>query len=132
MTVMVKLNSKSKFDLYSFVLLDKDKDGKENDATSAHNMSLPGPSSRQTKQESLAQLMAMFPKKSRDDLLQALSLHGTINKTALSLSTATLHEVYDNSDDDLQPTFAPTLVSLLKELEKNMRKKSLKWMKMTY
>lgn len=118
MTVMVKLSSNSKFYLYSFAL--SDEDCKEN-ASGAHNMSLPGPSSRQTEQENLAQLMDMFPEKSRDDLLQALNLHGTINKTALSLSTATLHKVYDSSDDDsmLQPTFAPTLASLLKELERN-------------
>ncbi|KAK3742388.1 hypothetical protein QZH41_012021 [Actinostola sp. cb2023] len=69
--------------------------------------------------------MDMFPEKSKDDLLQALSLYGTLTRTALSLATAPpTYDVDDDSDDDthalLTPVFIPTLTSLLRGIEIKM------------
>ena len=89
-----------------------------------------------TQQENLERLREMFPKKSSDDLMQALRFHGNVSAAALSLSTTVpeAHEVDVSSDDDklLQPTFSPSkskivsLQSLLKELGKNVSQEKVK------
>ena len=80
---------------------------------SAENKSLLGPSVLETDKSNLIQLMDTFPEKGRDELVHALRIYGTISRTALSVSSSTVHNIDDSSDDDLaQPTFAPTLMSL--------------------
>ena len=69
----------------------------------------------------------MFPKKSSDDLIQALRFDGNISTAALSFSSTVpeAHEDDVGSDNDslLQPTFSPSdskidsLKPLLKEIE---------------
>ena len=103
---------------------------------SPSDISSPGPSRRPTKQENVEQLREMFPKKSSDDLMQALRFHGNVCAAALSLSSTVpeAHEDDVSSDDDslLQPTFFPSeskidsLKSLLKELGKNMSQEKVK------
>ena len=96
---------------------------------SVGNQSLPEPSVLETDKSNLIQLMDIFPEKGRDELVHALRIYGTISRTALSLSSSTVHNIDDSHNDDLaQPTFAPTLMSLLKELEKglNQEKEKLK------
>ena len=77
--------------------------------------------------------MEMFPDKSRDDLVRALSLHGTVGAVALSLSSNLPEDDFSSDDDSLlQPSFPPSkekidsLQSLLKELGKNMSEERVK------
>ena len=93
----------------------------------------PGPSRQTTEEETLQQLMEMFPDKSRDDLVRALSLHGTVGAVALSLSSNLPEDDFSSDDDSLlQPSFPPSkdkidsLQSLLKELGKNMSEERVK------
>ena len=93
----------------------------------------PGPSRQTTEEETLQQLMEMFSDKSRDDLVRALSLHGTVGAVALSLSSNLPEDDFSSDDDSLlQPSFPPSkekidsLQSLLKELGKNMSEERVK------
>ena len=47
----------------------------------------------------------MFPEKSGDDLVQALSLHGTVSAVALSLSSIPEDDFSSDDDSLLQPSF---------------------------
>jgi len=113
----------------------------DNDAESSashfspQDNSLPGTSRRPTQQENLEQLREMFPKKSRDELMQALRFHGNVHAAALSLSSTApeAHEDVSSDDDSLlQPAFLPSeskidsLQSLLMELGKNMGQEKVK------
>ena len=72
----------------------------EPSGASAENKSLPGPSVLETDESNMIQLMDMFPEKGRDELVHALQIYGTISRTALSLSSSTVHNIDDSSDDD--------------------------------
>ena len=70
----------------------------------------PGPSRQTTEEETMQQLMEMFPDKSRDDLVRALSLHGTVSAVALSLSS--------NLPEDDLAVMLTACYSLLSPLQK--------------
>ena len=96
------------------VLVNSEDNDAESSAShfSPQDISLPGPSRRPTQQENLEELRKMFPKKSSDELMQALRFHGNICIAALSLSSTVPEADEDDvsSDDDslLQPTFSPS------------------------
>ena len=72
------------------------------------DLSMPGPSSVQTEGEKVIQLIEMFSACSSDELRDALTLHGTVARAALSLSSSLTTENDDSDNDLLQPAFLPT------------------------
>jgi len=87
---------------------------------------LPGPSHLLEDQQ-INQLVEMFPDCSREHLATYLTVHGTVSRAALSLST-TCTSVNDREDSDsdlAEPVFLPrdsdvSLPSLLEELKNKM------------
>lgn len=91
---------------------------------------LAGPS-HLSEDQHINQLLEMFPDCSREHLSTYLTVHGTVSRAALSLSTAcTLGNDRKDSDSDLDaPVFLPrdsddnkptSLPSLLEQLKKSM------------